>query len=81
LTAATHIAAGRYADAIELLNAHVGAHADDAEARWLLLHALFGEVVKGGSKDRFLNAARAYVEGNGANAQLVAEWLRIASTS
>lgn len=81
LTAATHIAAGRYADAIRLLDAHLGANAEDADAHWLLLHALYGEVVKGGGTDRFVAAARRHIDDKGAHAELVAEWLRIVSTS
>jgi hypothetical protein len=80
LTAATHIAAGRYADAIAVLDSHLAANQDDADARWLLLHALFGDVVKGGNTERFVTAARAYVDGKGAHADLAAEWLRIASS-
>ncbi len=81
LTAATHVASGRYADAIALLDRHLAEHANDEEARWLLLHALFGDVVGGASKDRFVAAAQRYVEGKGAHAELVGEWLRIVSTS
>lgn len=81
LTAATHIANGRYADAIALLDSHLSADAADADARWLRLHALYGEVVKGGLRDRFVTEARAHLDSKGAHAELVAEWLRIASTS
>ncbi|HEX4912945.1 MAG TPA: hypothetical protein VFV51_03255, partial [Vicinamibacterales bacterium] len=81
LTAATHIANGRYADAIALLDSHLSADAADADARWLRLHALYGEVVKGGPRDRFVTEARAHLDSKGANGELVAEWLRIASTS
>ena len=81
LSAATHIANGRYDDAIALLDPYLAGHSDDADARWLLLHALYGSVVKGGNKDRFVTAARAYVDGKGAHAELAGEWLRIVSTS
>jgi hypothetical protein len=81
LTAAAHIANGRYTDAVAALDALLGSTADDAEARWLLMHALFADVVKGGSKTRFLNDAQRYVDSNAAHAELVAEWLRIVSTS
>jgi hypothetical protein len=81
VTAATQIANGRYADAIAALDAHLAANADDAEARWLLMHALFADVVKGGSKARFATEAQQYVDRKAAHAELVSEWLRIVSTS
>jgi tetratricopeptide (TPR) repeat protein len=81
LSAATYIANARYAEAITLLDSHLATNAADADASWLLLHALFGEVVKGGSKDRFLAAARNHVDARGAHADLVLEWMRIVSTS
>jgi hypothetical protein len=81
LTAVTQLANGRYADAIALLDAHLAANADDAEARWLLIHALFADVVKGGSKSRFVTDAQKYVDSKAAHAALVSEWLRILSTS
>ena len=81
LTAATHLAAGRAAEAIAVLDAHLAANPQDAEAHWLLIHALFAEVVKGGSHDRFNSEGRRYVDAHGAHADLVSEWLRIAATS
>jgi hypothetical protein len=81
LTAATQIANGRYADAIAVLDTHLAANAGDAEARWLLMHALFADVVKGGSKDRFRNEAQRYIDSKAEQAELVSEWLRIVSTS
>jgi hypothetical protein len=81
LSAATHIANGRYADAIALLDTHLATHADDADARWLLLHALYGSVVKGGDRDRFVTAAKTYIDGKGEHADLAAEWLRVVTTS
>ena len=81
LTAATQIANGRYADAIAVLDAHLAANADDAEARWLLMHALFADVVKGGNNARFVSDARKYVDSKGPHADLVSEWLRIVPTS
>ena len=81
LAAATHIATGRYADAITLLDSYLSAHVNDADAQWLRLHAMFGEVVNGGNKDRFVDAARVYVDSKGAHAELAGEWLRIVSTS
>jgi hypothetical protein len=81
LAAATQIANGRYADAIAVLDAHLAASADDVEARWLLMHALFAEVVKGGSKTRFVTDAEKYVDSKAPRAELVSEWLRIVSSS
>lgn len=81
LTAATHIAAGRYAEAIAVLDMHLAADAGDAGAQWLLIHALYGDAVNGGSKDRFVAAARRHVDAQGAYAELVAEWLRMVATS
>jgi tetratricopeptide (TPR) repeat protein len=81
LVAATHVAGGRFTEAIAVLDTYLSADAADADAQWLLLHALFGEVVRGGSKERFVAAADAYVERNGAHTELVREWLRIVSTS
>ena len=81
LIAATHIANGRYTDAIAVLDAHLATRADDVEARWLLIHALFADVVKGGNKTRFMNDAQRYIESQAPHAELTAEWLRIVSTS
>jgi hypothetical protein len=81
LTAATHIATGRIADAITLLDTHLAAHAQDAEARWLLLHALYAEAVKGAPRDRFTAEARRYLDSKGAHAELVGEWLRVLAIS
>ena len=81
LTAATHIAGGRFADAVAVLDAHRTTHPDDEDARWLLLHALFGEVASGGNRERFAAEARRYIDTQGRNSDLVAEWLRVVATS
>jgi hypothetical protein len=81
LIAATHVGGGRYTEAIAVLDSHLATSADDMQARWLLLHALFGEVVKGGNNERFETMARAYVDAKGPHAELVSEWLRIVTAS
>jgi hypothetical protein len=81
LTAATHIANGRYADAIKMLDTLRASQPDDTDARWLLLHALFGDVAAGGNRERFAAEARRYIESKGPHAPLAAEWLRVLSIS
>jgi hypothetical protein len=77
LTAATHIATGNTAAAIALLDTHLAAHSGDADARWLLLHALYADAVKGANRDRFAGEARRYLDGKGTHAELVTEWLKM----
>jgi hypothetical protein len=77
LAAAVHIATGQTADAIALLDTHLGSGAPDPDAEWLRLHALYAEAIKGGNRDRFAREARQYIERRGPNAELVTEWLRI----
>ncbi len=48
--AATAIATGKDREAIALLDARLTQQPDDAEAQWLLLHALYGSIVRGGEK-------------------------------
>ena len=79
LTAAAHIAAGKNAEAIALLDAHLAANTRDTDAHWLLLHALYADVVKGGNRDRLKTEAQRYLEANGSNSSLVAEWVRVIS--
>ena len=81
LTAAAHIANDRYSDAVAVLDALLASNGDDAEVRWLLMHALFADVVKGGSKTRFLNDGQRYVDSKAAHAELVSEWLRVVAIS
>jgi hypothetical protein len=79
--ASTHIAGNRDAEAIALLDAHLTSQADDQEARWLLLRALYSQFVRGGTPlpaadaARFATHARAYIDANGANSGLATEWL------
>ena len=74
---APHLAGGRDRDAIVVLDAHLSRTPDDGEARWLLLQALYGSIVRGagGDRTRFTTAALAYIAAGGANAALVADWL------
>ncbi|MFA5907400.1 MAG: hypothetical protein WC815_01350 [Vicinamibacterales bacterium] len=81
--AATHLATGRDRDAIAVLDARLAQAPDDADARWLLLQALYGSIVRGtnppGSRadgDRFMTLARAYLAESGPHSALVAEWVK-----
>ena len=79
--AATHIANKRDSEALALLDTHLTAQSGDQEARWLYLHALYAQFVRGGKPlpaadaQRFAAEARAYIESNAANAALAADWL------
>lgn len=83
--AATQIASRRETDAIARLDQHLSANADDQEARWLLLHALYAQFVSGSmapaSVERFRKESRAYIDARGANAALAEEWLRTVASS
>ena len=78
LLAATHLATERDADAVVVLEAWLKRTPDDKEAQWLLLQALYGQLVRNnrGDRDRFTRAAEAYITSGGANAALAAEWLK-----
>jgi hypothetical protein len=78
LVAATHLATGRDADAIVELEARLAQVPDDTDAQWLLLQALYGQIVRNnrGDRDRFKAAAQAYITAGGANALLATEWLK-----
>jgi hypothetical protein len=88
VSAATRIAEGRTADAVTLLDAHLSSHPDDREARWLRLHAMYAQLIRGATPlgaatpegRRFAEEARAYMDAKGAHAELVGEWLRVAAT-
>ena len=70
-----------------LLDRHLAAQPDDHDARWLLLHALYAQFVRGGKPlpaaeaERFTKHARAYIDAKGANAGLATEWLKAISSS
>jgi hypothetical protein len=77
--AAVRIATQRESDAITLLDALVARTPTDPDAQWLLLHAMYAQLVtapNGPNRDRFVQQARRYVEANGRNAPLAAEWLK-----
>jgi hypothetical protein len=82
-----HIAAKREAEAVTLLDAHLATQPDDQDARWLVLHALYSQFVRGGKPwpaaeaERFAKHARAYIDAKGANAGLAEEWLKAISSS
>jgi hypothetical protein len=81
--AAAYVAQGREAAAIPLLEAHVAAHADDLDAQYILLRALFAGFVRGqGAADapgteRFRALARGYIDAKGPHATVVNEWLEL----
>ncbi|HYE88883.1 MAG TPA: hypothetical protein VEA16_21140, partial [Vicinamibacterales bacterium] len=50
VVASTHIANGREADAVRLLDAHLAQHPEDHDARWLLLHASYSQFIRDGAK-------------------------------
>ena len=85
--ASVHIASKREADALALLDAHLAAQADDQDARWLLLHALYSQFARGGKAlpaadaDRFTRHARTYIDAKGANTALAEEWMKVISSS
>lgn len=80
--AATHILAGNDRDAIAALDPLLQRQPDDAEAQWLLLRALFSQIVKGdnANRERFMAVARRYIEQQGGHAALVAEWVKVISS-
>jgi hypothetical protein len=76
--AAAHLAARQFDAAIAALDAHLQRHADDLDARWLMLHALYAQFVdSGGPAPRFVTHARVYVDGKGTHAGLAGEWLKL----
>jgi hypothetical protein len=78
--AALHIAAGQARDAIPLVEQRLAAEPGDADAQWLMLHALFASVVHqpdASLSEKFVTLARPYVASQRAYAALVGEWLKI----
>jgi hypothetical protein len=82
--ATIHVAQGRESDAIPLIERHLASHANDADAQYVLLHALFaGFVHKRGAgatpegQERFRTLARSYIDAKGRHAVVVAEWLGV----
>ncbi|MEO8680616.1 MAG: hypothetical protein ABI665_16310 [Vicinamibacterales bacterium] len=81
--AAMLIASGHEGDAVALLQSRLAVQADDLDAAWLLVHALFATVVRAPAGttppnlDAFTTVARDYVARDGAHAALAKEWLGI----
>jgi hypothetical protein len=79
--AAVLIATQKEDEAIALLETRLATSPNDADAQWLLLHALFAQLARNSSappaaRERFSTLARAYVDGRGANRALADEWLQ-----
>jgi len=78
---ATRIAAARHDEAIAAAEALLAQAPEDADARWLLLHALYADLVRGnhGRRTRVGAEAQRYIDAKGAHSALAREWLAIAS--
>ena len=79
------IATRRPADALRLLD-QTPADAADREHDFLVMHALFAGVVAGdaamtapAARERFTTIGQRYVQGEGRHADLVREWLAVAT--
>lgn len=84
--AGLHLARQRPADALTLLERPPLASRTDPDTRFLRLHAMFATLVgppgtgatgPGELAERFVEAARAYVDGHGPHAALVVEWQKV----
>jgi tetratricopeptide (TPR) repeat protein len=77
--AATRIASRQFDDALSALDALLAQSPDDADSRWLLLHALYADFVGGnkGRAERVAAEASRYIEAKGPHAALAAEWLSV----
>jgi hypothetical protein len=78
--AAVLIATQKEAEAIELLEKRLAAAPNDADAQWLLLHALFAQLARNdnapsATRDRFTTLAGGYIDDKGVNSPLASEWL------
>ena len=74
------IATQKEADAVTMIDARLASAPDDQDARWLLLHALFSQLVRNNNgppamRERFATAARAYINAKGVNATVADTWL------
>lgn len=85
--AAAEIAAGREVDAVARLESRLAQRADDTDAQWLLLHALFAGIVRDQPTgvatervERLTRAARDYIAAGGPHAALAAEWIGVLAT-
>jgi hypothetical protein len=81
--AATRIGLRRHGEAIPVVDSLLGERPDDAEARWLLLHALYAQFVGGdrSTATRLRAEAQRYIDAKGAHAQLASEWLKVVTSS
>ena len=84
--AATYLATRRFSDAIRLLDSAPARPEPDPETDFLVVHALYaGQVVNTtaarGDRARFESLGQRYVDAEGRHADLVREWLAIASTA
>lgn len=81
IAAAADIAAGRSAQAAASLSARLQTAPDDTESRWLLIHALFADVVArpgdAATQDirtRLIEEIGRYVDAGGSHTTLAGEW-------
>lgn len=81
--AATRIATGQFLEAVAALDALLASSGNDHDARWLLLHALYADFVGGNRavRARLATEAQRYIDQNGTNAALAAEWMKIVTSS
>lgn len=84
--AALLIASSKFFDAVTMLEARVSQAPEDADAQWLLLHAMYGQLTASAAppallKEKFLARARAYIDGKGVHAAIAAQWLNAISSS
>jgi hypothetical protein len=76
ILAATRIAVQRERQAVDIVDRVLAADGGDLEARWLLVRALFAELVRGsGERARFTTEAQRYVDAGGPQAALVRDWI------
>lgn len=81
IAAVAATAAGRYDEAVRLLSARLQIAPEDAESRWLLLHALFASRVARNSpgatpegRARLLDELARYIDDGGRYSPLAREW-------
>ena len=79
LLAAARIGERRPGDAATILRALLENSSDDLEARWLLVHALYAELVlsPGSSPDNFVAEAQRYIDAKGRHAAMAANWIAV----
>lgn len=79
--AAAYLAADRATDAVPILESRLRDQPGDLDAQWLLLHAEYATIVKGGGRDdvvqhdRFGAAVATYRAAGGPHAALAGDWL------